>query len=64
MQTDEIVQKFIRKKFVNNTVITIAHRLISIADYDKVAVMSEGSIINFISLLKAKLLNLEDHLSF
>ena len=45
MQTDSFIQKVIRENFVNTTVITIAHRLNTIADYDKVIVMSRGKII-------------------
>ena len=45
MQTDSFIQKVIRENFVNTTVITIAHRLNTIADYDKVVVMAKGKII-------------------
>ena len=45
MQTDSFIQKVIRENFINTTVITIAHRLNTIADYDKVIVMSRGKII-------------------
>ena len=44
MQTDAFIQKVIRERFVNTTVITIAHRLNTIADYDKVIVMKQGRI--------------------
>ena len=39
MKTDAFIQKVIREKFAQTTVITIAHRLNTIADYDKVLVM-------------------------
>ena len=45
METDYFIQKCIHTKFQNTTVITIAHRLNTIADYDKVIVMSRGRII-------------------
>ena len=45
MTTDERIQKVIRQKFVGTTILTVAHRLTTIADYDKVVVMSEGCII-------------------
>ena len=45
MQTDSFIQKVIREKFANTTVITIAHRLNTIADYDKVIVMKSGKIV-------------------
>ena len=44
MQTDAFIQKVIREKFTKTTVITIAHRLNTIADYDKVIVMKRGKI--------------------
>ena len=45
MQTDAFIQKVVREKFVETTVITIAHRLNTIADYDKVVVMKKGKIV-------------------
>ena len=45
MKTDAFIQKVIREKFKNTTVITIAHRLNTIADYDKVIVMRKGQIV-------------------
>ena len=42
MKTDALLQKIIREKFADTTVITIAHRLNTIADYDKVIVMKFG----------------------
>ena len=39
MKTDTFIQKVIRDKFAETTVITIAHRLNTIADYDRVLVM-------------------------
>jgi len=37
--TDEFIQKTIRSAFASSTILTIAHRLNTIADYDKVIVM-------------------------
>lgn len=45
MQTDHFIQSCIKTKFKDTTVITIAHRLNTIADYDKVIVMDRGRII-------------------
>jgi ATP-binding cassette, subfamily C (CFTR/MRP), member 4 len=45
MRTDAFIQNVIREKFTNTTVITIAHRLNTIADYDKVIVMKRGRIV-------------------
>ena len=44
MKTDAFIQKVIRNKFKKTTVITIAHRLDTIADYDRVLVMNQGKI--------------------
>ena len=45
MITDHFIQTCIKTKFTDTTVITIAHRLNTIADYDKVIVMDRGRII-------------------
>lgn len=42
--TDELIQKTIRVKFVNCTVITIAHRINTIIDSDRIIVMDSGKI--------------------
>ena len=47
METDEFIQKKIKEKFTECTVVTIAHRLITIADYDKVIVMDKGRMVEF-----------------
>jgi ABC-type multidrug transport system ATPase subunit len=44
-RTDEIMQRVIREKFSSHTVLTVAHKLESILDYDKVVVLEEGRII-------------------
>jgi len=43
--TDQLVQKTIRKEFEQCTVLTIAHRLDTIVDYDRVLVLSEGNVV-------------------
>ena len=45
MTTDHFIQNCIKTKFQETTVITIAHRLNTIADYDKVIVMDRGMIL-------------------
>lgn len=46
-RSDAIIQETIRKRFRDKTVITIAHRLDTIMDYDKVMVMAFGHILEF-----------------
>ena len=46
-ETDLAVQFLIRKLFTHSTVLTIAHRLSSILDSDKILVMGNGSVLEF-----------------
>ncbi|XP_030838050.1 multidrug resistance-associated protein 4 [Strongylocentrotus purpuratus] len=46
-RTDQLVQLTIRKKFRQCTVLTIAHRLNTIMDSDRVLVLDQGCIIEF-----------------
>ncbi|XP_067669590.1 ATP-binding cassette sub-family C member 4-like isoform X2 [Haliotis asinina] len=46
-KTDELIQATIRDKFRQCTVLTIAHRLHTIMDSDRVLVLDEGKIIDF-----------------
>jgi ABC-type multidrug transport system fused ATPase/permease subunit len=43
-ETDTIIQKCMREEFKEATILTIAHRLNTIADYDRVLVLKEGEI--------------------
>jgi ABC-type multidrug transport system fused ATPase/permease subunit len=45
MTTDAFIQDVLQKSFANTTVITIAHRLNTVADYDKIIVMHRGKIV-------------------
>ena len=47
LQTDNFIQQKVRDKFKHSTVITIAHRLNTIADYDRVMVMEGGQVAEF-----------------
>ena len=42
METDELIQATIRKEFSQCTILTIAHRLNTIIDYDKILVLDAG----------------------
>uniref|UniRef100_A0A7N9D4N4 Multidrug resistance-associated protein 1-like n=1 Tax=Macaca fascicularis TaxID=9541 RepID=A0A7N9D4N4_MACFA len=46
-ETDKLVQTTIRKEFSDCTILTIAHRLQSIIDSDRVLVLDSGSIVEF-----------------
>ncbi|KAF8761854.1 Multidrug resistance-associated ABC transporter [Rhizoctonia solani] len=45
--TDELISQTIRKEFAESTIVTIAHRLRTIIDYDKVLVMDQGHIAEY-----------------
>uniref|UniRef100_A0A1X7VVN1 ABC-type glutathione-S-conjugate transporter n=1 Tax=Amphimedon queenslandica TaxID=400682 RepID=A0A1X7VVN1_AMPQE len=47
LETDDLIQKTIRKEFAGCTVLTIAHRLNTIMDYDKIMVLDAGCISEF-----------------
>ena len=43
--TDTLIQSMVREKFVGATVLTIAHRLHTIIDYDKIMVLDSGRLV-------------------
>uniref|UniRef100_A0A182K6M9 ABC transporter domain-containing protein n=1 Tax=Anopheles christyi TaxID=43041 RepID=A0A182K6M9_9DIPT len=57
-RTDELIQRTIRTQFANCTVLTIAHRLHTVMDYDRVLVMDAGQMVEFDS--PQKLLQIRD----
>ena len=47
IETDELIQQTIRKEFNDCTIVTIAHRINTILDYDRVLVMNEGQVAEY-----------------
>lgn len=47
LETDDLIQKTIRTEFKDCTILTIAHRLNTIMDSDKVIVLDKGLLVEF-----------------
>lgn len=45
--TDMLIQRIIRQKFAKHTIIAVAHKLETIIDFDKVAVLQNGTLKEF-----------------
>jgi ABC-type multidrug transport system fused ATPase/permease subunit len=57
LATDTLVQQTIRKAFSHATIVTIAHRLNTVIDFDKILVLDNGSVVEYdtpCNLLKIK----------
>jgi len=46
-ETDGIIQKVIRDSFANCTIVSVAHRLETLVDCDKILVMKKGKMVEF-----------------
>ena len=44
LETDDLIQATIRKEFAESSVLTIAHRLNTIMDYDRIMVLDKGEL--------------------
>ncbi|KAK7463002.1 hypothetical protein VKT23_007584 [Stygiomarasmius scandens] len=45
--TDELIGKTIRQEFADSTILTIAHRLRTVIDYDRIMLLDQGRIVEF-----------------
>ncbi|KAH8805474.1 putative ABC multidrug transporter [Xylogone sp. PMI_703] len=47
VKTDELMQKIIREEFPTQTIIAVAHRLDTVTDFDMVAVLDHGELVEY-----------------
>lgn len=59
-QTDAKMQEVIRTEFQDRTIIMIAHRLDTLLDFDRIAVLDSGALVEYDSP-KALLANSDGH---
>merc|ERR1712113_80188 len=46
-QTDQLIQQTIRRVFKTNTILTIAHRIDTILDSDRILIMDKGTVLEY-----------------
>ena len=47
LKTDALVQATIRSALSTSTIVTIAHRLATVIDYDRICVLDGGAVVEF-----------------
>lgn len=47
VDTDRVIQNIIREDFAGYTIIAVAHRLETILDFDWIAVMDQGEMVEY-----------------